>query len=212
KIDAYNDVFSWLPRAVFGELNNHWNVFYNLWMKNEDTKDVLFTVVHCYMEANKNSGIYQGELIIATTALELIFNWWMVSVKKKNDVRVLHGKIRELLKEINHETAVPETFESLHEFSRNADGESKDGPKVISEIRNKLVHAKKKHRKAQREIPVIARYEALKLSLSYIEMAILYILKYEYKYRDRASTSIWRGGDEVFLPSSRSHPDNPKPH
>src|SRR5699024_10854313 len=132
KIDAYNDVLSWLPRAIFGELNNPWNVFYNLWTKNEDTQDALFTIVHWYVEANKNSGFYQGELIMATTALELIFNWWMISVKGKfgeKDEISLSGKIRELLKEINHETAVPETFESLHEFSRNADGESKDGPK-----------------------------------------------------------------------------------
>lgn len=215
KIDTYKSGFSWLPRAISGELNNPWNVFYNLWRKNEDTEDVLSTVVHWYIEANRNSGFYQSELIMATTALELIFNWWMISVKEKfqeEEVGRLEGKIRELLKEINHETAVPETFENLQKYTLEVVVNPKDGPKAISEIRNKLVHAKKKHRKAQREIPVRARYEALKLSLSYIEVALLSILEYRYKYRNRASSTKWRGGDEVFLLSSPSHPDNPKPH
>ena len=215
KIDAYNQGFSWVPQMIFENLNSPWEAFARLWMKNEDTKDVLFTVVHCYMEANKNSGFYQGELIIATTALELIFNWWMISVKEKfqeEEVGRLEGKIRELLKEINHETAVPETFENLQKYTLEVVVNPKDGPKAISEIRNKLVHAKKKHRKAQREIPVRARYEALKLSLSYIEVALLSILEYRYKYRNRASSTKWRGGDEVFLLSSPNHPDNPKPH
>src|SRR5699024_879282 len=116
KIDIYNDVFSWMPQKIFKELNSPWNTFYKLWTKDKDTEDVLFTVVHWYVEANKNSGFYQGELVMATTALELLFNWWMVSIKKKfkeKEIDCLHGKIRELLNEINLDTTVPDTFKNL---------------------------------------------------------------------------------------------------
>ncbi|MGB4568690.1 MAG: hypothetical protein WBH96_06955, partial [Dysgonamonadaceae bacterium] len=35
-----------------------------------------------YVEANSNAGFSEGSIILAQTALELIYNWWIVENKK----------------------------------------------------------------------------------------------------------------------------------
>jgi hypothetical protein len=75
-----------------------------------------------------------------------------------------------------------------------------DGPDAFVLIRNAIVHSQESKRKKLMEIPTLTKYEALKLGLWYLELALLYSFGFEGIYRNRCSASKWAGSDEEAVP------------
>lgn len=184
-VNSYKYVHSW--PTTLPDLSNMWRRFSALW-KNKNDKDFLTSAIHWYVEVNNNAGYIEGSIIMAQTALELIYNWWIVEDKKLiigEDSKKLSAsnKIRLLLSQLNIVSSNPESFNSLEELvgKNNVD----DAPEAMVFIRNAIVHSNKNKRTRLLTIASDAKNEALQLSIWYIEMALLRILEFDGKYADR---------------------------
>jgi len=69
-----------------------------------------------------------------------------------------------------------------------------DGPRVLTEIRNGIVHPKKRQKIL--EAPPSTRNEAWDLGLWYLELALLGIFNYHGHYANRISRNRCRGDTE----------------
>ncbi len=156
------------------------------------------------MEANGNTGFSEGSIMMAQTALELLYNWWIIERKKiiigKDSENInTSNKIRLLLSLLNIPYSVPGSFECLQKFLRD-NKDISDAPEAIVQIRNAIVHSQEEKRKKLSAIHYKAKYEALQLCIWYIEMALLCILDFDEKYFNRCSKEIYASKAEQFVP------------
>jgi hypothetical protein len=185
-INQYKYVFTWPTEFIVDGLNGIWKIFYELW-KSEEDKDFLVTAVHWYVEANGNAGLIDGAIIMAQTALELIYNWLLIERKKlligkDADIISASNKIRLLLSHLEVSTDFPELCSDLKSIP-----DIVDAPDGLVQIRNALVHAQADKRKKLLKISFEVKAHALHLGVWYIELALLKILGYEGYYKNRTS-------------------------
>ncbi len=202
RVDHFISVGSW--SQIFNlNFNVIWNKFSELW-KNNDDKNFLTSAIHWYLEANKNSGLTEGSIIMAQTALELIYNWLLIEkegilVGKDAENINAANKIRLLLSRINIPYDVPITLKNLHTyFTKSKD--AVDAPEIIVQIRNAIVHSQMERRKALSAIPDRAKYEALQLCLWYIELSLLNIFGYTGDYFNRSLGAKFSEGGKQTVP------------
>ncbi|GAB3171648.1 hypothetical protein [Telluribacter humicola] len=186
QVDIYKSAQTWttLTGVSFDEL---WKAFRNIW---KEDKDFLISTIHWYVESNSNSGFTDGSIMMAQTAIELLYNWWIVERKKmilgKDSASITaSNKIRLLLSQINLSNGVPSSLTHLSKLIKPS--ESIDAPDAIVQIRNSIVHSQEEKRKKLTNIDPKAKFEALQLSLWYIEMALLRILEYKGKFNNRVN-------------------------
>jgi len=206
-VDTHKDVRSWPQSHSISGLNDIWNKFSTLWKKTED-RNFLISAIHWYVEANGHSGFSEGSIIMAQTALELLYNWWVVESKqlilgKDSENISAANKIRLLLSQLNISLTVPESFTKLREF---VDGNKDilDAPDAVVQIRNAIVHSQEEKRKKLSSIHHMAKFEALQLCIWYIEMALLRILDFDDKYFNRCSVEMYKSNAEEFVPWSKN--------
>ena len=203
KTDNYKYVISWPAQFDIDGLNGLWNEFSILW-KDENDKDFLNSVIHWYIEANSNSGLIEGSIIMIQTALELLYNYFIIEKKKMiigkdGEWISAANKIRILLSQINVEKYKSYAFKNIETFI-------KSNERIIDEVeafvylRNAIVHSQEEKRKELSKISASLINEIQQLGLWYIEISLLYILKYEGKYYNRCSGAKWRGEGEYDSP------------
>ena len=201
--DQYQYVPSWVPLQNIAEINDMWQHFHTLW-QNRNHQDFITAAVHWYVEANSHAAFTEGSIVLTQTALELLYNWLIIENKgliigKDAEIISAANKIRLILNALNVSYKVPDSLLSLSKLvSDNKD--VVDGPDSFVLIRNAIVHSQENKRKRLMEIPAKAKYEALKLGLWYLELALLYSFKFEGRYRSRVSVSKWAGSDEETVP------------
>lgn len=201
-VDSYKEVQTWSIECSIKELNALWENFHELWEENEE---FLTSIIHWYVEANRPTSYIDGNLILVQTALELIYNWFVIEKGK-----LLHGtdadnisaanKIRLLLSKLNVTSEIPKPFTALQETLNGKIADLKDGPGVASYIRNCIVHSKAKNRENLRLITEEVKIQSLQLCLWYVELSILKILGYKGKYYNRCSGEIYREQGEQHVP------------
>jgi hypothetical protein len=202
-VDQHKNVFSWPLRYDIAGLNELWQEFYRIW-RTEGDKDFLISAIHWYVEANAVSGFVEGAIIMAQTALELIYNWLLIEKKKllngKDAENIsASNKIRLLLSYLNVGNEIPDNFTYLRSISEQL--KTIDAPDILVRIRNGIVHSQENKRKELVNMADEVKYEALDLSLWYIELSLLFILKFKGKYSDRSSISFSSPvPDEVLVP------------
>lgn len=202
-IDIYKNSNSWtLMHSTYG-FNELFKNFSNLW-KDENDRSFLTSAIHWYIEANNNSGYTEGSIVMAQTALELIYNWLLIEkngllIGKDSENISAANKIRLLLSHLKIKNDVPETLDHLKEYLAS-NKEYIDGPETIVQIRNAIVHSQIEKRKKYSAIPFFAKHEALKLCLWYIEMSLLFILEYDGKYSNRCSNELYPTNREINVP------------
>lgn len=184
---------SWCDTYSTSYINDLFSNFYDIWKSNDDNKFFLNSCIHWYTEINCNSGYSEGSLIMAQTALELLYNWLIVEKKKliigKDSENIsASNKIRLLLSQLSISNTIPEKFKNLEKFK--IDSKSIDAIETIVQIRNAIIHSQEEKRKKLSEIPTIVIYEAVQLSIWYIEMSLLYILNFRSKYSNRCSVDL----------------------
>jgi len=202
-VDPYKVVQSWHQRHSIRGLNDLWQHFSSLWKGTED-KNFLTSAVHWYVEANGNRGFSEGSIVMAQTALELLYNWWVIENKKlivgKDSENInASNKIRLLLSQLNITHSLPEAFKQLDQFIVDSK-DIIDAPDAVVQIRNAIVHSQEEKRKKLSTIHYKAKYEALQLCIWYIEMTLLCILDFDDIYFNRCSKEIYASKAEELVP------------
>lgn len=201
-VDSYDKLSSWTNSHSIEGFNELWQVFSNKW-KDENHKDVLNSVIHWYMECNKGSGFIEGSIIMAQTALELLYNWYVVENKKlligKDSENInASNKIRLLISQLNINYDVPKSFTSLQKFLKSE--KLIDAPEAVVQIRNAIVHSQEEKRIKLSKIEDKAKQEALELCIWYIEMALLKVLNFNGNYCNRCSDNRFTSAKVEKLP------------
>lgn len=189
-IDSHKNLQSWSRTYETKEFNSLWKIFRSIWVVGEN-KNFLTSVLHWYSEANQHSALIDGAIILAQTALELIYNWWIVEEKKMilgkdSDSISASNKIRLLISQLGISNDAPVGFDYLNEFMKSPPI-TKDAPEAIVNVRNAIVHSQKDKREKLSKIENRAKYEALQVYLWYVELCLLRILEYNGKYYNRCS-------------------------
>jgi hypothetical protein len=200
-VDSYRYVITWPQKHSIEGLNEIWLEFERLW---KTDRHFLTTVIHWYVEANSHSGFTEGSIIIAQTALELLYNWLLIENKKLllgKDAENLSAsnKIRLLLAQLNLPNEVPSALSHLTALV-NTNRDIIDAPDAFVQIRNAIIHSQEEKRNKLSKIPAMAKYEALQLGIWYTELVLLYILKFKGKYFNRSAKALYAGEGEEFVP------------
>lgn len=202
-VDSFETAHTWIQRLSIEGINDLWKSFRNIW-NNSDNKSFLTYLIHWYVESNGNTRFSEGSIILAQTALELVYNWWIVENKKMilgrdSENISASNKIRLLISQLNITSQVPKAFNKLQEFVNSTDTVN-DAPDAIVYIRNAIVHSQEEKRKKLSAIHYMAIYEALQVFIWYIELSLLCILDYQGKYSNRCSESKIQSHSEVLVP------------
>jgi hypothetical protein len=184
-VDVYKKVVSWIPQFDISGLNDLWKEFLNLFQKE---KLSLITAIHWYVEANGNTGFVEGSIVMVQNALELLYNWIVVEqnkIIKGDDSKNINAanKIRLLLSLLKIDSDIPKSLTRLITIP----DKSMDGPEIFSQIRNAIVHSQDDKRKKLSAFADGVKYEALQLGIWYLELSLLYLLKYTGKYYNRCT-------------------------
>ena len=203
RVSPYKSVRSWMPKNSNEHLLELSRNYYEARNKNS-AKDFWSSLIHWYTEANCNAGLVDGALIFAQTALELIYNYWIVEtlgLLRGRDAESISAanKLRLILAQIGLPSTVPDTLPDLKKFIAQ-DKELHDAADGIVFLRNSLVHGNLSKRKKYASVPANAIAQALFLSLHYVELSMLKLLGYNGKYYDRCVLSGRRSSAEKYVP------------
>jgi hypothetical protein len=188
RIDSYDYVRSWLPMVATDALSRSWGTLLRL-SRDADMDLNLKTAIHWYVEANKQSGAVHGSVVMIQAALELL--QWLVFTQSKrillNPEKInAADKMRLLLDRVGLELTIPPALKAL---VAEAKGQSwHDGPQALVEIRNRITHPPKGAKVRSRHSNNVVA-EAWRLGLHYLELTILWLLKYEGGYVSRVSSN-----------------------
>jgi hypothetical protein len=141
---------------------------------------------------------------MAQTALELLYNWFIIENKKliigKDSENInASNKIRLLLSQLNINYLVPPKFSHLQQFIDD-NIQIIDAPDAVVQIRNAIVHSQEEKRKKLSEIHYLAKHQALQLCIWYVEMSLLAILSYNGKYSNRCSIESYSSNTVEDVP------------
>lgn len=201
-VDIHDFFPSWPYKNSVKGLNEIWLEFSKMW-SDVDNRDVLKTAIHWYLECNKSSGFVEGSIIMAQTALELLYNWFIVENKKLligKDCENINAanKIRLLISQLEINYEIPAKFKSLQGYLKSE--KIIDAPEAVVQIRNAIVHSQEEKRKKLKYLDDKTKYEALQLCIWYIELALLKILDYKGIYTNRCSLKPSRSGKAELVP------------
>lgn len=196
RIDPHKHVQTWAKISSSEEFNKLWKHFRFIWQQKLDDKNFLISCIHWYVEANSNSAYTEGSIILAQTALELIFNWWIVEKKKiilgRDSVNMsASNKIRLILSQLNLSSNIPHALKHLQSTEKIIGGTFFDAPESIVFIRNAIVHSQESKRQKFNSMDSMAINEALDVYIWYIELALLCILDYDSDYFNRCSKELY---------------------
>jgi hypothetical protein len=202
KISPWKEVGSWFSEFAAQELGQAFKGFV-LRSVSPVWDEPLTLAIHWYVESNMCSGGIEGAIIMAQTAFELIA--WTLLVE---DRRTLGedgfqklpavDKLRLILSFARVPLEVPPL---LTELIRAAKGYNwTDGPQVITEMRNALVHANPDKRKKVFGAGTKALFETWYLSLWYLELVLLSLMGYAGRYSNRLHREGWRGTEVETVP------------
>jgi hypothetical protein len=182
---TWNGSLSWFDQHHAEMLSRIFPEFLALW-ENKSWREPLSKALYWYLAANEpTSGIgVDSGLILAQAALEVL-SWSYCVVERKMlsaadfKQRGLSAsdKFRLLASVLGIPLEIPRELGALYAMQG---GSCKDGMDAITEIRNSLVHPQR-----EMQIHFDAFCEAWKLSLWYLDLALLRLFRYEGKYGNR---------------------------
>ena len=181
QIDPWNSAAdTWLPTMVDGSENLS-QAFPGFWELVSDThwRHPLLRIVDLYI--NSKNGPFHIGIILVQTALETLCN--QIFGPKKKNVHI-GDFISQSIKCLGFPVAIPSSCAGLADFFQNCPRVDGDGPRAIVELRNDLVHAKKRH-----DDDAEAQIDALRLGQWYIELILLKKFKYLGRYKNRLAKS-----------------------
>lgn len=196
-VDSYKIIPSW-PSAhtIFG-LEALWNKFYTS-CKDDDEFDVIKTIVHLYIDSNRNASLESG-LILNQSIIELIYNFYVAErnineneIEKAYQKKAL-SKLKKLFSQSKYKHKILNGFPELENYL------NKNGLYHLTfyvQVRNALVHSKKASRNFYNSIPITVRKQLYEFGLLFLEIVFLEILDYKGKIKNRKSGG-WIGEHEI---------------
>ena len=167
-------VSSWKPDFKDDDLIPLWPAYRSFCNESVDKADILNTAIHWYLQANMNSGMLEGALLLGFTGIELISN--EVVGRELNNEMIIQDFIQRLRLEIDLT------------------------PYQIAQTRNYLMHYKNEFRRTSyNRLTFEEKIARLETVLQILELAILYLLGYKGHYNDRLHMK-WRGGSTKLVP------------
>lgn len=184
----YKYVHTWPLESSSDGLSDAWLNFLRIWKTKKGDKDFLISAVHWYVEANGHAGLVDGSIIMIQTAIELIYNWYLIERKKLllgDDAGRIEAanKFRLLLHDLGVSPGFfPELYSNLRAVAAD------DAPDVLVTIRNALVHGQERKRTVIAEMESLTKAQALHLGIWYVELSMLKILGYSGFYKRRGAS------------------------
>lgn len=167
---------SWLPNVSGNSILS--KVFPGFWdqLKNNARNDIT-RCLDWYSSSNTSDASHV-RIVLSQASLEVLCS------KIYGGKGCFASKLRSTLKKLNINTKIPLNYCELKKIRENMKYE--DGPRILAEIRNDLVHPKSK----LGTVSSTAYWEALNLSRWYIEMMLLYKFEYVGEYQNRLTRKI----------------------
>ncbi|MBW0161802.1 MAG: hypothetical protein HYI21_00375 [Sediminibacterium sp. Gen4] len=186
--DNYKNTFQWLPHNHKFPINDIWLRFHAL-CKDKNDYNAIVSLVHWYTSANSNTGLLEGSIIMAQTAIELLFNWVVFEKLQAVDSKDLDkinaaSKIRLIWTLIGiNESKISLTDEYKNFINNEPDVSTVS--QAMSWMRNSIVHGNFKKRIKYDGLGNNLKSETLSIFLWTIECLFLALLKYDGDYINR---------------------------
>lgn len=154
--------------------------FLRLW-KDPDWQLPLKTFLAWYVEANRSYSL-ESSIVAGQTALELI-SWIQVVERRKVlspegfDKLIAADRFRLFLNLLGIPVDFPASLSALRDYSSDPKRRWEDGPRAIAELRNSIVHPRKRENLYNASEPV--REEAKRLTVWYLATAISRFFGYD---------------------------------
>ena len=200
KVSEARKVSTWLPQQNPLDLNR---LFAGFVERHSDPawQSPLRTALSWYIEANSSGTAHETRLVLGQVALELLAWVEVVETRKihsRSGFKRLSAaeRLRSVLQQLHIPCDIPSHFVELQSLQ---EGEAFDGPGVVAQLRNALVHAGEKKSATIKSVLGVQWWQAAQLALQYVELSLLALCGYQGKYARRC----WRGckgEDEVFVP------------
>lgn len=191
-IDYWQNVFSWFDGHYLKSIIVLFPEFVKKW-KEKVWEEPLKLIIYWYIMSNTQQGGLDGAIIMGQSALELISWTYLVNERKMlseggfNDLKT-SDCIRIMLSTLEIPIDISKDLENLLKLANKK--KWIDGPHAICDIRNDVIHPKKKH---SLEIDTNILIDTWKLINWYIEMSLLKILNYDGLYANRLKKRRWNG-------------------
>lgn len=189
RVQPIDDRFSWFPLAEPHEAGKTFTKFMEL-MDNELWRNILVPAVEWYVGSQK--GLHLGvEIVSSQIGLELL-SWAKFveidgAITKDGFGRLpAADRMGLLLSWGGIPLDIPPELEDLSKYAKSLNW--KTGPQAIAEIRNGVAHPDLRDRVFK--IPPRVQYETKKLSIWYLELALLKLLDYDGLYHNRLLNNI----------------------
>jgi len=175
-------------------------------LENERWKETLHAAIYWYVRSNNTSGTgIDSGIILSQVAIERLSYEYAVNHRKlieSNGFKDLKAsdKLRLLFASLDIPTAIPPNLLKIQNTAKKF--KYIDSPHFMTEIRNAIVHPDHKRHKDFSNL----YYEAWRLGMWYLELAILRLCDYEETYANRLPDEHWIGQVEE-VPWSKK-PDN----
>ena len=160
---------------------------FSLW-QDENKRDWLRRAIAIYVESNRNlSGV---DLALANSQMALELLAWTVLIEEKGVITeesfqklTAADKFRLMLAINGIPASIPASATDLLKSFKP--GKGVDGPHVIAEIRNAVIHPTRTKHAWLKRLSSLAQYQAWQLSQYYIELVLLKLFDYSGPYENR---------------------------
>ncbi len=187
KVDNWKTSSSWFTGHHPHCLSECFSGFLSRWL-DPDSENVVRLATHWYLESNAGAISMEGSLVLALTGLELLS--WAVLVEGHGMVSregfeklPASDKFRILLARCQIPLTIPQGVPEFEALAKNK--KWVDVPHGLTEVRNLIIHPKRVHREALRDLPPRGKYEALVLAQWYLELVLLHLFGYRGGYSNR---------------------------
>lgn len=183
RCESYRGRFRWCGPLLIGALTDVWPSFVDLWER-ADTKRLWKLAGEFYVEAQHGDNL-ETRLVDAQSLLEVLAWDRLVRFGGRDpedvDGRRADWRIRKMLAEIGTPEQVPDTMpETRHQWP------GWDGPKVIAELRNRVVHPR--DIQAILQLSSTVKHDVFRLAMWYADLALLRLLNYHGNHLNRTGT------------------------
>ncbi|MBW7453310.1 hypothetical protein ACFOLF_06205 [Paenibacillus sepulcri] len=191
-IDKWKYRKTWFP-------NNEWEtiskILPSIYSKLQDKywRVVLTNTLSWYLEC-QSDGIIDNKIVSNQVALETLAWAYLVEdtrILKEHEYKDMRASdiFRVFFKQFCEDTAIPNEFPYLEDIRRLKYSESSH---LLADFRNNIVHPKK--RKKFHSLQSDFSFYILKLGLHYLELSLLFIMKYDGKY----VSQLYFGWDKAY--------------
>ena len=197
---------SWFDPHHSGQLAELFPKFISK-LENERWKETLHSAIYWYVRSNNTSGTgIDSGIILSQVAIERLAYEYAVNHRKLIESKGFKDlkasdKFRLLFASLDIPTAIPPNLSKIQNIAKKF--KYIDSPHFMTEIRNAIVHPEHKRHKDFSNL----YYEAWRLGMWYLELAILRLCDYDDTYANRLPDEHWIGQVEE-VPWSKKQPDN----